>query len=318
MNMAEMRCAGIDVGKERVEVSLGEQALGSFANDTAGNRTLCERLKGQVELVLMEASGGYEAALACALQAAGVSVAVINPRQARDFAKAVGCLAKTDPIDARMLARFAQVIAAHPERARFVKPLADSQRQALQAMVARRTQLIEMLGAEQNRLAMAHPAARKSLEQVICALQKQLQQLDQSTGKHLKAHHSDLSALLQSSPGIGPNTAAMVIAELPELGKLHRRKIAALVGVAPYNHDSGKLRGHRAIRGGRAPVRRMLYMATLTACRYNPVIKRHYERLLQSGKPKKLALVVCMRKLLTILNAMVRAGTQWNPEAQPT
>jgi transposase len=239
-------------------------------------------------------------------------VAVINPRQARDFAKAMGYLAKTDAIDARVLAQLAQVIAAHPERERFVKTLADADQQRLQALVLRRTQLTGMLTAEGQRLSISHAAARKSIEKLIVAIRKQLEDIEAQLAAHIERHHADLAALLQSAGGVGPATTATLIAELPELGTLDRRQIAALVGVAPYNRDSGKMRGKRMIGGGRAQVRRSLYMAALVASRRNPTIARFYQRLLAAGKPKKLALVACMRKLLTILNAMVREGKPWD------
>ena len=312
--MAELHYAGVDVSKDVLDFALGPSAsVESFANEPAGHEGLAKRLlEQQVALVVLEASGGYEFALACALQAAGLAVAVINPRQARDFAKAMGYLAKTDAIDARMLAQLAQVLAAHPERARFVKVLADAEQQRLQALVLRRTQLIGMLAAEHQRLSTSHAAARKSIEKLIVVIRKQLKDIEAQLAAHIERHHADVAALLQSVAGVGPATAAMLIAELPELGSLNRRQIAALVGVAPFAHDSGKMRGKRMIGGGRAQVRRSLYMAALAATRFNPVIARFYQRLLASGKPKKVALVACMRKLLTILNAMLRSDKPWD------
>jgi len=312
--MADMNYAGIDVAKDTLELAVGTSgAVEHFANEPADHEAIIERLReGQVALLVLEASGGYEFALACALQAAGVAVALINPRQARDFAKAMGHLAKTDAIDARVLAQLAQVIAAQPNQERFVKALADSEQQRLQALVLRRTQLIGMLTAERQRMAISHAAARKSIQMLIGAIRKQLEDIEAQLATHIASHHADVAALLQSIGGVGPATAAMLIAELPELGTLDRRQIAALVGVAPFNRDSGSLRGKRMISGGRAQVRRSLYMAALVATRFNPVIARFYQRLLAAGKPKKLALVACMRKLLTILNAMVRSGKPWD------
>ena len=312
--MAELYYAGVDVAKDTVELALGPNAsVESFANEPSGHEAIVKRLREhEVALVVLEASGGYEFALACAGQAAGLAVAVINPRQARDFAKAMGYLAKTDAIDARVLAQLAQVIAAHPNRERFVKVLAGAEQQRLQALVLRRTQLIGMLAAERQRLATSHAAARKSIERLIAAIRKQLEDIEAQLATHIERHHADLAALLQSAGGVGPATTAVLIAELPELGRLHGRQIAALVGVAPFNRDSGKMRGKRMISGGRAQVRRSLYMAALVATRYNPAIARFYQRLLAAGKPKKLALVACMRKLLTILNAMVRSGKPWD------
>lgn len=312
--MAEPRYAGIDVAKDTVDLALGPSApVESFANDPNGHAAILARLREhQVALVVLEASGGYEFTLACALQGAGLAVAVINPRQARDFAKSMGYLAKTDAIDARMLAQLAQVIAAHPNRERFVKVLADAEQQHLQALVLRRNQLIGMLTAERQRLATSHAAARKSIEKLIAAIRKQLDDIEAQLAQHIKRHHADLAALLQSASGVGPATTATLIADLPELGTLDRHQIAALVGVAPFNRDSGKMRGKRMICGGRAQVRRALYMAALVSTRFNPVIARFYQRLLVAGKPKKVALVACMRKLLTILNSMVRSGKPWD------
>jgi len=318
--MTESRYAGIDVAKDTVDLALGaSENVESFANDPGGHEAIVKGLlEHKAELVVLEASGGYEFALACALQAAGVAVALINPRQARDFAKAMGYLAKTDAIDARMLAQLAQVIALHPQRDRFVKVLADAEQQRLQALVMRRSQLVAMLTAERQRLATSHAAARKSVEELIGAIRKQLQEIEAQLASHIERHHADLAALLQSARGVGAATTVTLIAELPELGTLDRRQIAALVGVAPFNRDSGKMRGKRMISGGRAQVRSSLYMATLVATRFNPVIAVFYQRLLAAGKPKKLALVACMRKLLTILNAMVRSGKPWDESLHAT
>jgi transposase len=318
--MAEAQYAGVDVAKDTVELALGPTgSVESFANESSGHEAIVKRLlEHKAALVVLEASGGYEFALACALQAAGVAVALINPRQARDFAKAMGYLAKTDAIDARVLAQLAQVIAAHPNRERFVKVLADAEQQRLQALVLRRTQLVGMLTAERQRLATSHAAARKSIEKLIAAIRKQLEEIEAQLAAHIERHHADLAALLQSANGVGPATTATLIAELPELGTLDRGQIAALVGVAPFNRDSGKMRGKRMIGGGRAQVRRSLYMAALVATRFNPAIARFYQRLLAAGKPKKVALVACMRKLLTILNAMVRTGKPWDESLHAT
>jgi transposase len=288
-------------------------AVESFANEAQGHETIVERLREEkVALVVMEASGGYELALACMLQAAGLAVVVINPRQARDFARAMGYLAKTDAIDARVLAQLAAVIATHPKREHFVKALPNAERQQLQALVLRRNQLLGMLQAEQQRLATSHRVARKSIEKLITAIRKQLNDIEAELAAHIQRHHPDLSALLQSTDGVALKTTAVLIAELPELGRLNRRQISALVGVAPFNHDSGTMRGKRSIKGGRKQVRRAMYMATLAAIRFNPVIARFYQRLVAAGKPKKVALVACMRKLLTILNAMVKTGKPWD------
>lgn len=313
--MSESRYAGIDVAKQTLELALGPSAtVESFANEAQGHEAILKRLlEEKVALVLMEASGNYELALACALQAGGLAVVVINPRQARDFARAMGYLAKTDAIDARVLAQLAAVIDHHPKREHFVKTLPNAEQQQLQALVLRRNQLVGMLQAEQQRLTISHRVARKSIEKLISAIRKQLDDIETELAAHVQRHHPDLSALLQSTDGVALKTTAVLIAELPELGRLSRRQISALVGVAPFNNDSGTMRGKRSIKGGRKHVRRAMYMATLAAIQFNPVIGRFYKRLVAAGKPKKVALVACMRKLLTILNAMVRAGKPWDP-----
>jgi len=313
-NMSEPIAVGIDVAKDSLEVAWGEQSR-SLSNDSSGHQALIEQLHDfSVDLIVMEATGGYEAPCVCALQAAGFAVAVVNPRQARDFAKSMGYLAKTDRIDAQVLARFAALLASQPNRQRYVKAVADLQLQTLQALVVRRRQLVEMLTAERNRLATSHRAARKSIQALIRAIRAQLKPIDTQMARHVAEHHADLVALLDSVKGVGPNTMATLIAGLPELGKLSGREVSALVGVAPFNRDSGIWRGKRMIWGGRADIRCALYMATLVATRHNAVIARFYQRLLTAGKPKKVALIACMRKLLTILNAIVKTGKPWNPE----
>lgn len=312
--MSDPITIGIDVAKETVEVAFGiNGAVEQFTNEAEGHDSLIERLSGTaVELIVLEATGGYEIAIAGALQVAGLPVAIINPRQARDFAKAMGYLAKTDRIDARALAQLADVLARHPDRNKIVKPLPCADLQHLQALVVRRRQLVAMLVAERQRLAIAHQAARPSIETIIKALKQELGRAEAELAKHIDTHHADLAALLGSVKGIGSATTSTLIAEVPELGHLSRREIGALVGVAPMNRDSGVLRGKRMIYGGRASVRRALYMATLVAVRFNPVLRAFYERLVKAGKPKKVALVAAMRKLLTILNAMVKSGKSWD------
>ena len=311
---------GIDVAKDTFDVSLGvDGELCSFSNDDKGFEELQRRLKEfEVKLVAMEATGGYEAQLACALQAAGYQVAVVNARQARDFAKAMGYLAKTDRIDACVLAQFAQVIDGHAKRQTFIQPLPDPGREHLAALVTRRRQLNEMLVAERNRLSLGHKASRKSIEMIIKALKRQLEDIEGEMTAHIKEKYGDLAALLESAKGIGSNTAAMFIALLPELGRLTNRQISKLVGVAPLNQDSGKSRGKRSISGGRASVRAALYMPTVVAIRHNPVIKRFYQRLVGAGKPKMVALIASMRKLLVILNAMVKSGRPWDDSLHVT
>lgn len=313
--MPESTVVGIDIAKQTFDASIGVGgSIETFANDDGGYDALLAKLSGgqTIDLVVMEATGGLERDLACALQAAGFAVAVVNPRQARDFAKAMGYLAKTDRIDAKALAELAQVLSRHPERERFVSVLPTPAQQALQALVARRRQLVAMQVAERQRLSVSHAAARKSIEAMIRAIRAQLDDVEAQLAKHIDTHHAGLAKHLTSVSGIGPATSTSLIAEVPELGQLSRREISALVGVAPFNRDSGQMRGKRAIFGGRAQVRASLYMATLVAIRFNAVIKRFYDRLLVAGKPKKVAIVACMRKLLTILNAMVRSGKNWD------
>src|ERR1019366_1973621 len=308
---------GIDVAKAHVDVSvLGVKLdVQRFVNDADGHSALVAPLQPfAVSLVVMEATGGYEAAIACALQAAGLSVAVVNPRQARDFAKSKGPLAKTDAVDARLLAEFASVLVRREDLASFIRPLPDDKQQALAALVTRRRQLLTMLGAERQRLQLAIAKVRPSIEAMIKAIRAQLDDVEAQMVGHVKEHYEELDRLLRSASGIGPVASATLIAELPELGRLNRREIAALVGVAPMANDSGKTRGRRRIQGGRFEIRRVLYMAALVAAKHNPPIKAFYQRLLAAGKLPKVALVACMRKLLTTLNAMVKTNTPWDAE----
>lgn len=306
---------GIDVAKASVDVALlgGKLDAQRFANDAEGHSALAAALRSlSVALVVMEATGGYEAALACALQATGLPVAVVNPKQARDFAKAMGRLAKTDRIDAHMLAELAAVLVRRDDLARFLRPLADAQQQALAALVTRRRQLLTMLLSERQRLQLAIPMVRPSIEAMIQAIRGQLDDVEGQMTGHVRAHFAELDTLLRSVRGIGPIASATLIAELPELGRLNRRHVAALVGIAPLANDSGTTRGRRRIQGGRFEIRRVLYMAALVAAHRNPVIRAFYQRLIDAGKLPKVALVACMRKLLTMLNAMVRTNTHWD------
>ena len=306
---------GIDVAKAHVDVCVLGVASGvqRFANDADGHSALAAALLPLgAGLVVMEATGGYEAALACALQASGLPVAVLNPRQARDFARSMGRLAKTDAVDARMLAEMAAVLVHREDLARFVRPVADECQQWLAALVTRRRQLLAMLGSERQRLQITPRKLHPSIEAIIAAIKAQLDDLEAQMMDHVREHFSGLDGLLQSTSGIGPVASATLIAQLPELGRLNRREIAALAGVAPMSNDSGNRKGRRRVQGGRFEIRRVLYMATLTAARYNPVIRAFYERLKAAGKLPKVALVACMRKLLTMLNAMVRTGKPWD------
>ena len=306
---------GIDVAKAHVDVFVlgASSGVQRFSNDADGHSALAAALLPLgTGLVVMEATGGYEAALACALQASGLPVAVLNPRQARDFARSMGRLAKTDAVDARMLAEMAAVLVHREDLARFVRPVADECQQWLAALVTRRRQLLAMLGSERQRLQITPRKLHPSIEAIIAAIKAQLDDLEAQMMDHVREHFSGLDGLLQSTSGIGPVASATLIAQLPELGRLNRREIAALVGVAPMSNDSGNRKGRRRVQGGRFEIRRVLYMATLTAARYNPVIRAFYERLKAAGKLPKVALVACMRKLLTMLNAMVRTGKPWD------
>jgi transposase len=306
---------GIDVAKAHIDVCVPgiHSDVLRFANDEQGHSALVAVLQPlDTALVVMEATGGYEAALACALQAAGLPVAVVNPRQARDFAKSMGRLAKTDAVDARMLAELAAVLVRRDDLARLLRPVADERQQWLAALVTRRRQLLAMLGAERQRLQITPAKLHPSIEAITAAIEAQLDDLQAQMVGHVREHFGELDGLLQSASGIGPVASASLIAELPELGRLSRREIAALVGVAPMANDSGNRNGRRRVQGGRFEIRRVLYMATLTATRYNPAIKAFYERLKAAGKLPKVALVACMRKLLTTLNAMVRTGKPWD------
>lgn len=311
--MSEPVYVGIDVAKASFEVAAsGEEQTLSLGNDEAGHAELCQVLVPLApRLILLEATGGHERLLALALAAAGLRVSVINPRQARDFARCMGKLAKTDRIDAQVLRGFAALLDAqgHEPRA-----LLDEQQRELTALVTRRRQLVAMLVAERQRLALAHPKAKTSILAIMDAIAAQLHDVDGQLREHVQAHHADLAKLLTSVKGVGPTTASTLLAQLPELGHLNRKQITSLVGLAPMNRDSGTLRGQRHIFGGRADVRRVLYVAALVGTRFNPVLKAFYAKLLAAGKPKKVALVACMHKLLIILNAIARSKSPWSQE----
>ncbi|MFZ1061514.1 MAG: IS110 family transposase [Candidatus Rokuibacteriota bacterium] len=305
---------GADIAKDQVDVHIRPtDERVQFSRDEAGLAGLVARLQHLgPRLVVLEATGGYEIPVAAALASAGVPVAVVNPRQIRDFARATGQLAKTDALDAQIMARFAEVV--QPA----VRPLPTAAAQALGDLVARRRQLIEMLGAERNRHQQARdPQLQRRIATHVRWLTKALAVLDTDLDDTIRSSPiwRERDNLLQSVPGIGDVTAYTLLADLPELGRLDRRKIAALVGVAPLNRDSGHWRGRRTIAGGRPAVRSVLYMATLTAVRFNPVIAHFYQRLTAAGRPKKVALTAAMRKLLTILNAMLRDQRPWQPQS---
>ena len=302
---------GIDVSKSRLDVGIRPSGNGwSLAYDDAGIRDLASRLQSLgPAAVLLEATGGLEVPLVGALAAASLPVVVINPRQVRDFAKATGRLAKTDSLDAAVLAHFAEAV--RPP----LRPLRDAETQVLNSLVACRQQVMTMLIAEGNRLSSAVMAVRPSIEAHIAWLKQELDDLDKGMRQTLRQSPvwREKDNLLRSVPGVGEQLSLTLLAHLPELGALNRKQIAALVGVAPINRDSGQMRGKRSVWGGRARVRAVLYMGALVGSRYNPVLQSLYQRLLTAGKPKKVALTACMRKLLTILNAMVKSGQSWSP-----
>jgi transposase len=302
---------GIDVSKAYLDIAVRPSGeIWRTRNELPEIEGLATTLKGcEVTLIVVEATGGWEVSLVAVLAAANLPVVVVNPRLTRKFAGSLGQLAKTDRLDAHLLARFAEVV--RPE----VRPIPDEQARELQALIARRRQIIEMLVAEKNRLTLAHPHLKKDIQEHIAWLEQRLDDFDQELRQTLTASPiwREKDDLLRSVPGVGPVLSTTLLAELPELGHLNRKQIAALVGVAPFNRDSGSMRGKRTIWGGRAAVRHVLYMAALSAKRFNPVIRAFYDRLFKAGKPAKVALVACMRKLLTILNAMMRSRRRWQP-----
>ena len=300
---------GIDVAKAQVDVAVrptGQRWVVSF-DETGVGELVFQMEDLSPALVLLEASGGLELPLVAALAAAALPVVVVNPRQVRDFARATGTLAKTDALDAAVLAHFAEAV--RPP----VRPLRDAETQALNALAARRHQVMIMLVSEKNRLSSATIAVRPRIEAHIAWLERELDDLDEGLRQTLRQSPvwREKEDLLRTVPGVGEQLSLTLLAYLPELGTLDRRKIAALVGVAPFNRDSGTLRGKRTVWGGRARIRAVLYMGALVASRHNPVIRDFYQRLLAAGKPKKLALIACMRKLLVILNSMLKHGSPW-------
>lgn len=301
---------GIDVAKASIDIVVHDTGQRfNFTNDEAGiGQAIADLRKLVPALVVLEATGGIELPVVAALAVAGVPVAVVNPRQIRDFAKATGRLAKTDTLDAEAMAHFAAAVRPTP------RPLPDAQAKELRVILTRRRQVIEMLTAERNRLSSAHKSIRERIQAHIAWLQQELTTINEDLSRSVRSSPvwREKDNLLQSAPGVGPILSITLLAELPELGTLNRREIAALVGVAPLNRDSGTLRGKRTVWGGRARVRAALYMATLVATRHNPVIRNFYLRLCAGGKAKKVAITACMRKLLTILNAMLKHRTPWS------
>ena len=311
MKPQEPRFVGIDVTKAHIDAAVRpEGQVWRIPYDGAGTEDLVTQLVNMApDTVLLEATGGLELPLVAALAAAALPVVVVNPRQVRDFAKATGRLAKTDALDAQVLAHFAEAV--RPP----VRPLRDADTQELNSLTTRRNQVMTMMVAERNRLGRATGAVRPRIEAHLNWLRQELDGLDQEPRDLLRRSPvwREKDDLLRSVPGVGQQVSLTLLAYLPELGTLDRRQIAALVGVAPINRDSGAVRGKRTVWGGRARVRAVLYMGALVASRYNPVIRALYQRLVSAGKPKKVALTACMRKLLTIVNAMVKTGQHWNP-----
>lgn len=303
---------GIDISKAQLDVAVRPEGCWAVPHDARGIATAVTRLQALgPTLIVLEATGGVERPLVRALVAAAVPVVVINPRQVRDFAKATGRLAKTDQLDAAVLAHFAEVI--RPA----VRPVPEADTQALADLLARRRQVVDMLTAEQNRSSSASPAVRKRIQRHLHWLTAELGRVDDELDQAIR--HSPIwrekDDLLRSVPGVGPVVTTTLLAGLPELGTLSHKHIAALVGVAPLNRDSGRWQGKRSVWGGRAQVRAVLYMGALVATRFNPVIRVFYQRLLAAGKAKKVALTACMRKLLTMLNAILKSGTPWRVAA---
>jgi transposase len=303
---------GIDVCKKTLEVAARpEGTRWTAVNDEKGIGELADRLRlMQPTMVVLEATGGLEIPLVAALAQAKLPVVVVNPRQVRDFAKATGKLAKTDAIDATVIAHFGDAV--RPE----IRPIKDEQAQELSALLARRRQLVDMLTAEKNRLHTARKRIRKDIQAHIAWLEKRLKEVNGDLSKSIKEIPAwrQKDEILQSTPGVGPVLSVTLLAGLPELGSLNRREVAHLVGVAPLNRDSGQHQGKRCVWGGREEVRSVLYMSTLSAVRCNPVICAFYKRLMGAGKAHKVAMTACMRKLLVILNTMVKTGAAWRSD----
>lgn len=312
----ERICIGIDVSKASLDVAIrGQTQASRFANTPEGVALLLASLEpAGTAVVLMEATGGLERSVAAALCAAGFAVMVVNPRQAHDFGKSLGYLSKTDKTDAQALAQFGYTLYSGDKRDKLLLKLPTPEQEALTAMVTRRAQLVGMRVAESNRLGSSHRTQAKSIEAMLKAIDHQLKALDEDIGGSLGKHFAAKLELLKGIKGVGTGTKAVLMACLPELGQLSMREIAKLVGVAPLNRDSGRMKGRRTTWGGRSEVRSALYMACLSAVRFNSVIRVFYQRLRAAGKPAKVALVACMHKLLTIMNAVIRSGKPWQAD----
>lgn len=304
---------GIDVAKDSMEVTVHESnEHWNFPNDKSGLAKLITKMKKlSPQLIVLEATGGYESTIAIELQSKGFPVAVVNPRQIRDFARSVGILAKTDILDAKVIAQFAAKIQPTP------RILPTKAAKKLGAILIRRKQIITMLTAEKNRLQQADSVVRKRVKNHVTWLEKELNDVNKELGQMVQEdpEWKAKDEIIQSVPGVGPNLSITILSDFPELGILNRKQIAALAGIAPFNRDSGKMRGKRSIWGGRDIVRTATYMAAFVAIRFNPLLKSFFDRLINAGKPRKVALVACMRKLLCILNAMLKNRTTWNYHA---
>ena len=302
---------GIDVSKTQLDVAIGKDGeYWKSGNDAVGIRKSIERLQAiQPELIVVESTGGLEIALITEMYATGLPFALVHPGRVRDFARSIGLLAKTDKLDARLLAHFAEAIKPP------ISHLPGEAEQYLNALMVRRRQILDMIVGEKNHLVSTRLSLRANVEEHIAWLEQELAEIDQQIDDqiHQIPHFQEKEAILRSAKGVGPVLSAKLLSGLPELGQMDRKKIAALVGVAPFNDDSGRRRGKRKIKGGRKDVRNVLYMATVSAARFNPVIKAFYQNLVKQGKLKKVALVACMRKFLTILNAMIRDMRPWQP-----
>ncbi|MHB0989575.1 MAG: IS110 family RNA-guided transposase [Bellilinea sp.] len=310
MNQQNQRVVvGVDVSKAQLDVAVAGETW-SVGNDFDGIEKLRMQLQArQPSLVVVESTGGLERPVLAELSSVGIPVALVNPRRVREFAKSIGAAAKTDQLDARLLVRFGEAVKPEPTR------LPDADEQRLSALMTRRRQVVDMLTMEKNHLCSAHPVAQDSISKIMVVLQQELDELNLAIDDFIY-HTPDFQRkddILRSVPGVGKVTAAILLSDLPELGHLDRKKIAALVGVAPFNNDSGRFRGQRRIKGGRPSVRTVLYMAALSATKFNPIIRSFYQHLVHQGKKKKVALVACMRKLLVFLNAMIRDSRSWNP-----
>lgn len=316
MNTSDQLFIGIDVSKDTLEVALDSTSKTQTVNNTSkGIAQLVKLIKtcsGPIGAVLLEATGGLERECALALCLADVPVIVVNPRQSHDFAKAMGYLAKTDALDARVLSHFARTLHSDARCERMLFKMPDQEQLTLEALVVRRSQLVVMRVGETNRLYTAHKSQQKSIKAVLKVLTHQIDQMDDDIERHLAEHFAPKLALLKGIKGVGPATQAVLMAMLPELGQLGAREIAKLAGVAPLNCDSGKFKGKRVTWGGRSALRAALYMASLSASQHDPVIKAFYDQLRARGKTAKVALVACMHKLLTIMNAIVRSGQPWS------